>query len=137
MTTERIDHAANSREAMAPAVQGAGTSRGRQATMSRATAHARRTDPATSAEAAASVRNLTQTQERILALLRSKGDLTRDTLADAWRETYPGDKTTDQSIRSRLAELMDTEQVIVVGEALNQRGRRVQVVGLPGVTQLF
>lgn len=101
-------------------------------------AHARAGDPLTSSLAAASVTGLTATQQRILDLLKRHGDLTRDALQDAWRSEFPADHTSDQSIRSRLSELMDEGRVEPVGEALNVRGRRVQIVGLKrGPVSLF
>lgn len=94
------------------------------------TAHARRTDPVTSAEAAGSVKALTRTKTRILRLLHG-GPMTRDDLIETWRAVYMSDLTTDQSIRSRLAELMRSGHVIVTGHTTNQRGRTVQIIGLP------
>ena len=96
-----------------------------------ARAHARRSDPVTSSLAAASVTGLSATQERLLSLLKTSGPLTRDGLSAVWREEFPTDRTSDQSIRSRLAELMAADRVVQVGEATNHRGRRVQVVDVP------
>lgn len=100
-------------------------------------AHARNTDPTTSHEAAASVVGLPETRARIITILAARGPLTRDQLSEAWRTTYPGSPATDQSIRSRLAELMDDGRVVQVGETRNARGRKVQIVGLPVESALF
>lgn len=94
-------------------------------------AHARRSGPSTSAEAAASVRDITETQVLIAGLFATHGAMTRDQLTAAWRKEYPQRLATDQSIRSRLSELMDRGLIVVVSETTNHRGRKVQVVGLP------
>lgn len=93
------------------------------------TARSRTTDPVTSAMAASSVTGLTETQERIVATLKAHGPLTRDQLIATWREEYGPDQT-DQSIRSRLAELMHDGRVEPVGQARNARGRHVQILDL-------
>lgn len=67
-------------------------------------AHARRTDPTTSHEAAARVQ-VTQTQHRVLACL-IKGPATDDEIVARFRDYWPEDKTSPQSIRSRRAELV-------------------------------
>lgn len=92
-------------------------------------AHARKTDPVTSSLAAASVTDLTVTKRRVLALLND-GPLTRDDLIARWRVGFPDDTTTDQSIRSRLSELMNDGRVEPHGTTTNSRGRSVQIVGL-------
>jgi hypothetical protein len=69
-------------------------------------AYARSTDPQSSWGAAhVASRNVTQTQERVLALLRIKGPLSHEELITAWRDYWPDDKTSDQSIRSRCSDL--------------------------------
>jgi hypothetical protein len=69
-------------------------------------AHARHGDPATAHKAAASVRGLTETQEKVRACLIS-GPKTDEEIVARFRELYPNDSTTDQSIRSRRAELVN------------------------------
>lgn len=93
------------------------------------TAHARRTDPVTSSLAAASVTNLTLTKRRILKFLDTMGPMTRDQLIALWRSVH-GEETTDQSIRSRLAELMRENRVITWGHTHNSRGRKVELVDI-------
>lgn len=89
-------------------------------------AHARASDPETSHLAAATVKELTKTQERVKACL----------LTPAWdeeviiryRHYFPGDKTTDQSIRSRRSELVAKGEVRFSGEhALTATGRPTRI----------
>jgi len=93
-------------------------------------AKARTSDPITSHLASDSVRNLTKTKLRILALLSDYGPKDRDTLIELWRQKWQDDPTTDQSIRSRLAELRDAGRLEVTGFTTNQRGRKVEIIGV-------
>lgn len=86
-------------------------------------AHARATDPETSQEAAESVRNITQVHERILDLLREQGPLTDEALIRHYGFWYT--PPTDQSIRSRRAELVKAGKVVFSGlYGLTKTGRR-------------
>lgn len=103
-------------------------------------AHSRTTDPVTSGMAAASVVDLSATQRRVLALFGDPADhveFTRDSLIEAWRSRFPDVPATDQSIRSRLAELMAEGRIVAVDHALNARGRKVQVLTLRGVDPIL
>lgn len=98
-------------------------------------AHARSTDPVTSGLAAATVSDLSDTQARVLSLFGEPADRiehTRDSLIAAWRARWPERPATDQSIRSRLAELMDAGRIVAVAHTANARGRQVQVLALAG-----
>lgn len=67
-------------------------------------ARARADDPESSWIAARSIKNLTQTHERVLACLIT-GKATDAEIIARYRRYYPEAKDTDQSIRSRRAEL--------------------------------
>jgi hypothetical protein len=86
-----------------------------------ASANARRSDPRTSQAAARSVdpRNMTEIKHRILGLFLDRGRMTRRELVAAYRERFLDDKVTDQSLRSRVAEL-----VAMPGSALVDRGEK-------------
>ena len=78
-------------------------------------AHARADDPETSWVAAANVRKLTQTHERVLACLIS-GKGTDAEIIARYRDYYPEAKDTDQSIRSRRAELTRAGLIAFTGD---------------------
>ena len=80
-----------------------------------AVAYARHSDPETSHEAAKSVKDITALQERIILLLERYGPLTDHELIESFRSAYPLFKATDQSIRSRRAELRDEGRVFFSG----------------------
>lgn len=68
-------------------------------------AHARRTDPTTSHEAAASVSNITLTQEFILkALVRPATDVA---LVERYQSLKRAPRASESGIRSRRAELVN------------------------------
>lgn len=73
-------------------------------------AHARRTDPGTSHAAAKSVKNQTETHDRILELFERFGDATDEDLLVYWRqlrsleENWPS--ISPSGLRSRRAELV-------------------------------
>lgn len=81
-------------------------------------AHARNTDPTTSHAAARSVRNQTDTHERILDLLERFGDATDEELVIYWRQMrdladWPA--ISPSGLRSRRAELVDLGLVVDTG----------------------
>lgn len=78
-------------------------------------AHARADDPESSWVAARSVRNLTQTHERVLACLIA-GKATDAEIIARYRDYYPEAHDTDQSIRSRRAELTKAGLVAWTGD---------------------
>lgn len=70
-------------------------------------AHARRTDPLSSHEAAARASNrLTDTQDRILVALRMGGPGTDEQIESRFRKWWPEFRVSPQSIRSRRSELV-------------------------------
>lgn len=89
-------------------------------------AHARATDPETSHLAAASVSNLTKTQERVKACLLVPG--CDEQIIKRYRHYFPGDFTTDQSIRSRRSELVAKGEVRFSGEhSVTETGHATRV----------
>lgn len=96
---------------------------------------ARRTDPATSHAAAASVRGTTATHTRIVYLLREQGPLTDEEIASAWQEmvTIAGwPKVSPSGLRTRRAELVDRGQIVDTGRTrLTKARRHTTVWGLP------
>jgi hypothetical protein len=78
-------------------------------------AHARRTDPDTSKEAAASVKNLTQTQNWILHAFKTYGGMDDEELIVQYRSF--GVLCSESGIRTRRAEL-------VVAGKLRDSGKR-------------
>jgi hypothetical protein len=85
------------------------------------TAHARRTDPVTSHEAAASVQHITRTQLMILAALRERGPLTDEQLVLHFRGLSVASPS---GLRSRRAELVEAGLVHPHGYGLTASGRR-------------
>jgi hypothetical protein len=93
-------------------------------------ARARRGDPETSHLAARSVKLLTETQTRVSACL-SHGPGTDDDIIDRYRRYHPCDLTTNQSIRSRRAELVSAGFVRWTGEyGKSRHGGKSRVWGL-------
>ena len=83
---------------------------------------ARRTDPQTSHDAAASVKNLTPTKEYILqALVRPRTDID---LVEAYRNMKTAPRASESGIRSRRAELVAQGLVVDSGARVKlQSGR--------------
>ena len=80
-------------------------------------AHARRTDPLSSHLAAErATERLTDVQERVLILLRVKGAATDNTIIQRFRDTWPELRMSDQSIRSRRADLVRKGLVTHTGD---------------------
>lgn len=97
-----------------------------QASLLPEAAHARRGDPITSHHAAASVRNLTKTQERVKACLLTPAH--DEEIIRRYRRYFPGDSTTDQSIRSRRSELVSKGEIGFSGtHALTATGRSSRI----------
>lgn len=92
----------------------------------RTRARARRTDPETSHEAAASVTGLTSKQAAVLEVLRKYGPMCDEAIFDAlWRENY---KMSSSGARTRRSELVDAGKVEWVGGQVTMRsGRRARV----------
>lgn len=73
-------------------------------------AHARTSDPTTSHEAAASVKNLSASEDAVLVVLKTWGAMTDTTLIETYcdnRTRYGWPKQSDAGIRSRRKELVD------------------------------
>lgn len=69
-------------------------------------AHARKSDPQTSHDAAASVQNISETQQAILNILKHRR-LTDEQIINRYRDSpFSLPKATDSGIRSRRAELV-------------------------------
>ena len=93
-------------------------------------AKARTTDPATSHEAADSVKNVTPTQILILSLLEiPQTDEELVTNYNNLRKAHPDivPRASASGIRSRRAELFQMERVVPVGYSLTESGRRAIV----------
>jgi hypothetical protein len=83
----------------------------------------RKTDPQTSVEAAASVKDLPTTQERVLKIFQVRGPMNDEALADIWEYLVRHGKyplISDSGLRSRRAEL-------VARGLLEDSGRRVKM----------
>lgn len=88
-------------------------------------AHARKTDPQTSHDAGASVRNVTKTQEYILkALKRPRSD---EELLEAYRAQKMAPMASDPGIRTRRKELVDMGLVKAVGVGLTKSNRKTTI----------
>lgn len=90
-------------------------------------ARARRSDPITSHEAAASVRKITETHTRLLDLLERRGAMTDEEISAAW--TGSGlPPASPSGLRSRRAELVDRGLIADSGMTrLTASGRRTIV----------
>lgn len=90
-------------------------------------AHARRTDPQTSHDAAASVKKISETKKKILLLLRKAGPMTDEELVNMWR-VYQLGKISESCIRSRRADLVKMNMVEYTGEKrVISTGRDAQI----------
>lgn len=89
-------------------------------------AHARHTDPQTSHDAAASVDDVTETKQFILEALRQpRNDLD---LITSFKSMLGAPPASDQSIRSRRAELVDAGLVEDSGERVKMPSGRYSIV---------
>ena len=100
-------------------------------------AHARRTDPSTSHEAARSVHGLTERREAVLRILRERGPMTDSRMVAAYLEERDQDPLAREwpqqsvsGLRTRRAELVDDGLVVPVGESRTPAGRRAIVWGV-------
>mgnify|MGYP001602556691 CR=1 FL=1 len=100
--------------------------RGYKRARARVRAYARRIDPETSHEAAASVTGLISKQAAVLEVLRKYGPMCDEAIFDAlWRENY---KMSPSGARTRRSELVDAGKVEWVGGQVTMRsGRRARV----------
>jgi hypothetical protein len=90
------------------------------------TAKARATDPKTSHDAAASVDNITETQQYVLKALRKpRADVE---LVDAYRKFKRAPRASESGIRSRRAELVDRGLVIDTGRRVRLDSGRYAIV---------
>lgn len=85
---------------------------------------ARTTDPETSHEAAASVRNRTATQDEILRVLSEEGPSTDERIA-GWYESPPASPS---GIRTRRAELVAQGKVVNTGKRAHVATGRMAIV---------
>lgn len=74
-------------------------------------AHARRTDPQTSHDAAMSVKHISELKMEILKALKLKGPMRHDELADYIRDVKKI-AVSESSVRSRCAELVRTDKLV-------------------------
>lgn len=89
-------------------------------------AHARKTDPTTSHAAAASVKDITTTQEFILkALRRPRTDVA---LVEAYRNYKTAPQASESGIRSRRAELVALGKVVDTGNRVKLASGRHAIV---------
>ena len=86
---------------------------------------ARRTDPATSHQAAWSLRDLNELQGRVLALLNVLQDATDEALVAAYEADYG--RVSPSTVRTRRRELQDMGAIEVVGRSTTRGGRPCQV----------
>jgi len=90
------------------------------------TARARTTDPKTSQDAAASVDNITATQEYVLkALRRPRADVE---LVEVYRKFKRAPRASESGIRSRRAELVDRGLVVDTGRRIRLDSGRFAIV---------
>lgn len=92
--------------------------------------HARITDPQTSHDAAASVKEVTATQAIIISLLRvPQTDEELVANYNNLRKTHPDivPRASASGIRSRRAELFQLEKVVPVGYAMTESNRKAIV----------
>lgn len=94
--------------------------------------HTRNSDPITSHEAAASVRNITETHNRILGMLKNHGPMTDEDLFEMWsfkaRVLDEWGSISPSGLRSRRAELVDAGFVEDSGEKGKTRSGRSCIV---------
>lgn len=89
-------------------------------------AHARKTDPTTSHQAAASVKDVTSTQAFILKALRKP--LTDVALVHAYRGYKTAPQASESGIRSRRAELVALGKVVDTGARVKLPSGRHAIV---------
>lgn len=89
----------------------------------------RNTDPTTSADAAASIGDMTATRQAVLEVLRAIGPATDTQIIDAYR-SMSCPKQSEQGIRSRRNELVMLGLVHRVGQTKNERGLSCIVWGI-------
>lgn len=97
-------------------------------------AHARRSDPETSHEAARSVDKIRESQEAILAVFREHGrPMTDDELLRRYRASHAHDRPqSDSGIRTRRSELVEANRLVDTGQRVRlSSGRRAIVWSLP------
>lgn len=101
-------------------------------------ARARRSDPRTSHEAAASVRGITATHRRILTLMEMFGPLTDDEIAARYRseaKSMGWPPVSPSGLRTRRAELVDLGRVLDTRRTkATISGRRTTVWALPNTS---
>lgn len=90
-------------------------------------AHARRTDPQTSHDAARSVMDLNGKQTAVLTVIRQQGPMTDQEIAAAYRRTG-GPKQSASGLRTRRAELVAAGLVIDSGARSATDSGRLAVV---------
>jgi hypothetical protein len=91
---------------------------------------ARKSDPTTSHEAAASVTDVTATQQAILKVLaRPRTD---EELIQAYRRMKNAPFASDSGIRSRRSELAAKGLLAIVGESRTQSGRKTRIWQVSG-----
>ena len=86
---------------------------------------ARRTDPATSHQAAWSLRDLSELQARVLTLLNMLQDATDEGLVAAYEAAHGA--VSPSTVRTRRRELQDSGASAVVGHSTTRGGRPCQV----------
>lgn len=91
---------------------------------------ARRTDPATSHEAARSVTNLTAKQKAVYDVLREHGPMTDADLVAKYQDLAAGgwhERQSESGIRTRRSELTDRRVVVATAQGRSPSGRRAIV----------
>lgn len=97
-------------------------------------AHARRTDPETSHEAAASVENITERQAAVLRLSEELDPYTLEELVHEYRDPTSGSRgherpaQSESGIRTRHRELVDRDLVVDTGDRRTTRSGRQAIV---------
>lgn len=91
------------------------------------TPRARRTDPATSHDAATTVAHLRHTQQVILTLLRLEGPMTDEELLLLWNDRI-ADRISPSGLRTRRSELVDMELVRDSGQRRPLESGRMAIV---------
>lgn len=91
------------------------------------TPRARRTDPATSHDAAASVNSLRHTHQIIVTLLRLEGGMTDEELLYLWNDRI-AERISPSGLRTRRSELVDMGMVRDSGECRPLESGRMAIV---------
>jgi hypothetical protein len=89
---------------------------------------ARRTDPETSHEAAASVEDLTEKRRLVLTLLREIGPCTDEWLVFCYPQYFPEHRQSPSGIRTRRRELVDAGFARWTGEKVQGKTNRMMRV---------